>query len=480
MNKTFADLGLSGDTLSALATVGYEAPSPIQEEAIPPLLAGRDVIGQAQTGTGKTAAFGLPLVEYVDRDLSEVQALILTPTRELCIQVTQALRTYGASKGVGVVAVFGGAPIRNQETQLRASGQVVVGTVGRVLDLVSRGSLVLHDCRYVVLDEADEMLDLGFLEDVERILARTPNGRQTALFSATVPKEIQALADRYLYDPVVVRVKAPTLTIDTVEQFQLTVAQREKEAKLVEVLRSEQPSQAITFVRTKIRCDRLYRTLRDQGLDVRALHGDMTQGARDGVMLAFKSGRLPLLVATDVAARGLDISTVTHVINFDVPVSPDIYVHRIGRTGRVGRSGRAITFVEPRQSNELQAIERHIGMEIAPWSSGARAAGPPVSPKPRRHEKPHVRRGTEEPRERLIARGGRARGIQVADLVAAITGASGLDGEAVSDVAVLERFSLLSVPASEARRVLDALEGVRLHDHPLAVEPLRPSQPTPA
>jgi len=480
MSKTFADLGLSRETLEALAQLGYESPSPIQEEAIPPLLAGRDVIGQAQTGTGKTAAFGLPMVEYVQRDLPEVQALVLTPTRELCIQVTQALRAYGAGKDVGVVAVFGGAPIRNQEGQLRAGGQVVVGTVGRVLDLASRGSLVLHDCRYVVLDEADEMLDLGFLEDVERILARTPNGRQTALFSATIPKEIQALADRYLYDPVVVRVEAPTLTIDTVEQFQLTVEPREKEAKLVEVLREERPDQAIVFVRTKIRCDRLFRTLRDQGLDVRALHGDMTQGARDGVMLSFKGGRTPVLVATDVAARGLDISTVTHVVNFDVPVSPDIYVHRIGRTGRLGRSGRAITFVETRQRKEFQAIERHIGMEVASWASGAHAEQPRLERRPRRHEKPHLRRAVEEPRERLIASGGRAAGIDVADLVAAITGSTGLDGEAVSDVTVLERFSLLSVPAAEARRVVGALDGARINDHALAVESLGVREPAKA
>ena len=214
---TFAELGLSEPILQALQDVGYENPSPIQEQAIPPLLEGRDVIGQAQTGTGKTAAFGLPLMESVDPADSEVQAIVLTPTRELCIQVTQVLRAYGARKGIDPVAVFGGAPIRTQQAQLRAGGQVVVGTVGRVLDLISRHSLVLHSCRYVVLDEADEMLDLGFLEDVERILSLTPGGRQTALFSATMPAEIRALAERHLYDPVTVKVEAATLTIDTVE-----------------------------------------------------------------------------------------------------------------------------------------------------------------------------------------------------------------------------------------------------------------------
>src|SRR5215831_786395 len=207
MPKTFAELGLSEPTLRALADVGYESPSPIQEQAIPPLLEGRDVIGQAQTGSGKTAAFGLPMLSYVDPEEHEVQGLVLTPTRELCIQVTQALRAYGQRKGVDVVAVFGGAPIRTQQAQLRAGGHVVVGTVGRVLDLISRHSIVLHDCRFVVLDEADEMLDLGLLEDVERILSLPPSGRQTALFSATMPPPIRKLADSYLYDPVMVKVK---------------------------------------------------------------------------------------------------------------------------------------------------------------------------------------------------------------------------------------------------------------------------------
>jgi ATP-dependent RNA helicase DeaD len=469
---TFADLGLTSQVLEALSDVGYESPSPIQEEAIPPLLAGRDVIGQAQTGTGKTAAFGLPIIEYVDADSEETQALILTPTRELCIQVTQALRAYGARKGVGVVATFGGAPIREQQTRLRSGAHIVVGTVGRVLDLISRNSLILHDTRFVVLDEADEMLDLGFLEDVEKILSMTPSGRQTALFSATMPPPIRKLADQYLYDPLVVKVEALTLTIDTVEQFQLSVEPREKATKLVEVLKAERPDQAIVFVRTKIRCDQLFRTLRDQGMNVRALHGDLSQGQRDGVMLAFKGGRVPILVATDVAARGLDISTVTHVVNYDVPTSDDTYVHRIGRTGRIGRSGRAITFVEPRQKREMEAIERHIGMDVGTWSPGAQTQPAPVKRRPRRHEKPHVKRAPDEPRTQLLASGGRAAGIEVADIVAAVTHAAGVDGEAVSDVNVLEHFAVLSVPAADAQRIAEAVSGTDVRGHVLSLEPL--------
>ncbi|HTA12107.1 MAG TPA: DEAD/DEAH box helicase [Solirubrobacteraceae bacterium] len=467
MAKTFAELGLSESTQQALRDVGYESPSPIQEQAIPELLQGHDVIGQAQTGTGKTAAFGLPIMEYIDASEQSVQALVLTPTRELCIQVTQALRTYGAHSGVDVVAVFGGAPIRTQQAQLRAGGHVVVGTVGRVLDLISRHSLVLHDCRFVVLDEADEMLDLGFLEDVEKILSLTPSSRQTALFSATMPPPIRKLADHYMYDPTIVQVEAATLTIDTVAQFQLPVEVKEKPDKLVEVLKAEMSpqaladgAQAIVFVRTKIRCEQLFRTLRDRGMNVRALHGDMSQGSRDGVMLAFKGGRVPILVATDVAARGLDISTVTVVVNYDVPTSPDTYVHRIGRTGRVGRSGRAITFVERRQSGELEAIERHIGTNVARWEQGVVAAPTPVRERPRRHSKPRISpRHDHETYAKLVLGGGSAEGLSVADIVASVTSSAGLDGEAVRDVLVLERFSFLSVPEAEAERVIAALNG---------------------
>jgi ATP-dependent RNA helicase DeaD len=467
---TFAELGLAPDILDAIHDVGYESPSPIQEQAIPPLLDGSDVIGQAQTGSGKTAAFGLPMLQYVDPAEHEVQGLVLTPTRELCIQVTQALRAYGARKGVDVVAVFGGAPIRSQQSQLRAGGHVVVGTVGRVKDLISRHSLMLHSCRFVVLDEADEMLDLGFLEDVERILSLTPSSRQTALFSATMPPEIRRLADQYLYDPVTIKVRAATLTVDTVEQFALEVKPRDKADALVDVLRSERPEQAIVFVRTKIRCDQLYRTLRDRGMNVRALHGDMTQGARDGVMISFKDGRIPFLVATDVAARGLDIAGVSHIINFDVPTSPDVYVHRIGRTGRVGRSGRAITFYEPRQRREIEAIERHAGVRLAPWVKDAHVAPTPVKPLPRRHSKPHISVNGEGPARKLIVGGGRAAGLEPSDIIHAITAATGLDGESVRNVRVLERFAFVEVPAREAERVVQLAGGTEVRGRPLRLE----------
>jgi ATP-dependent RNA helicase DeaD len=502
---TFKDLRLSAPLLEALSHLGYATPTPIQEQAIPELLAGHDVIGQAQTGTGKTAAFGLPLLEYVDPELPEVQALVLTPTRELCIQVTQALRAYGERKGINVVAVFGGAPIRDQASFLKQGAQVVVGTVGRVMDMISRHYLFLDDARYVVLDEADEMLDLGFLEDVETILGRCPSGRQTALFSATMPPAIKKLAEKRMFDPVTIKVRAAQLTIDTVDQFYVEASDRDKPDALATVLKAEQPDQAIIFVRTKIGADRLARRLGDIGVRVKALHGDMSQGQRDGVMIAFKGGRERLLVATDVAARGLDIKGVSHVVNYDIPNSPDVYVHRIGRTGRVGRSGRAITLITPKQRRDLDAIERHANTEIEEWSveEARRAAAAPtpavkeidrdrgepvaedaaLAPEPApepvaagnggeprrrrsrdgetrrpRHTKPRKDRdGT--PRAKLLVSAGRAHGLEPADLIGAIVDNSRLDGEDVTGVRVLERFSFAEVPSERADEVVSKVGG---------------------
>ncbi|TMK74254.1 MAG: DEAD/DEAH box helicase, partial [Actinobacteria bacterium] len=272
----FRKLGLSDEILDALDELGYTDPTLIQEQAIPELLAGHDVIGQAQTGTGKTAAFGLPMLQYLDPGSKDTQALVLTPTRELCIQVTQALRAYAEHLPVEVIAVFGGQAVRTQQSRLRAGAHVVVATVGRTLDLISRGSLVLTSARYIVLDEADEMLDLGFIEDVERILRICPSGRQTSLFSATIPPPIERLANRYMYEPITIRVTPHELTVDAIEQAYVEVPARGKVDRLVEVLRAEDPEQAIIFCRTKIGTARLDETLRARGLQVKALHGDMS------------------------------------------------------------------------------------------------------------------------------------------------------------------------------------------------------------
>jgi ATP-dependent RNA helicase DeaD len=269
---------------------------------------------------------------------------------------------------------------------------------------------------------------------------------------------------------VTVKVKAPQMTVESLEQFALEAKPREKVEALERVLNAERPGQAIIFVSTKNRCDQLYRRLRDRGLDVKALHGDMSQGARDGVMIAFKAGRVQLLVATDVAARGLDISSVTHIINFDIPTSPDVYVHRVGRTGRVGRSGRAITFYEPRQRRELEAIERHANTTISPWTEGAHVAPAPVAERPRRHSKPHVARNGAEPQATLIVNAGRSAGLEVADLVNAIANGAGLDGEAISNVRLLDRFAFLEVPEADAERVVEAVSGREVRGARLRLE----------
>jgi len=459
----FAELGLRGDVLATLDELGYTTPTPIQAQAIPQLLAGRDVIGQAQTGTGKTAAFGLPLLQYLDPSSEETQALVLTPTRELCIQVTQALRSYAEHLSVEVVAVFGGQAVRTQTSRLYAGAHVVVATVGRAIDLITRGSLSLPATRYVVLDEADEMLDLGFIDDVERILRLCPSGRQTSLFSATIPPPVERLADRYMYEPVTIRVAPAQLGVDAVEEAYVEGRAGGKVERLVQVLRAEEPEQAIIFCRTKAGTARLDETLRSRGLDVKALHGDLTQGQRDGVMLAFKNHRLSLLVATDVAARGLDIEHVTHVINYDLPNTTDSYVHRIGRTGRVGRTGRAITFVTPRQREDIPRIEREARTKIGEWE-------PPEerlehAPRPRRRE-----HAPESGSAKLFVNRGRGSGIQEDDLRWALAEGAVVPEKSISSISVLERFSFVEIDAEHAEQALERLDGSRLKGKQIRLE----------
>jgi ATP-dependent RNA helicase DeaD len=360
----FADFGLSQGVLDAITALEYTEPTPIQTEAIPVIVRGRDIIGQAQTGSGKTAAFGLPAVEQIDEKSEDIQVLVLTPTRELCIQVAQAMRTFSEFKGVRVVACFGGQPIPEQTVQLRQGPQIVVGTPGRVMDLIRRGWLQLSDTRYVVLDEADEMLSLGFMEDVEWILKKTPSGRQTLLFSATMPAPIRKLADRYLYEPVHVKVESATLTVETIDQVIVEVEPNRKLDVLCAVLERDRPAAAIVFRRRKMTVDELVAQLGARGIDAAPLHGDMPQGRRDGVMLRFRSGRAKLLVATNVAARGLDISHISHIFSYDVPDDPEDYTHRIGRTGRVGRNGIAYTFMTNRDRKGVAEIERVTGAKV--------------------------------------------------------------------------------------------------------------------
>jgi ATP-dependent RNA helicase DeaD len=481
----FKDLGLAPEIQQVLDELGYDEPTPIQEQAVPELLAGHDVIGQAQTGTGKTAAFGLPLLQYIDPAVDEVQAVVLTPTRELCIQVTQALRAYAEHVEVEIVAVFGGAPIKSQQAQLRAGAHVVVATVGRMMDLMGRRSLVLTAARYIVLDEADEMLDLGFIEDVEKILRMCPSGRQTALFSATMPPPVKRLAESYMYDPVTIKITPKKLTVDAIAQAFVEVPANEKASRLVELLKTEEPEQAIIFCRTKIGASKLEKTLKDKGLDVKALHGDMSQGSRDGVMISFKDHRVRLLVATDIAARGLDIEHVTHVINYDVPASSEVYVHRIGRTGRVGRTGRAITFVTPAQRDEIERIERDVKTTIGEWESPEERME--HAPRPRRRERERAKagdnggeakaadaKGAAEQADgkavKLFVNRGERSGITEEDLRWALREGAVLPKEAIHDIRVLHRFSFVEVDPDKADRTVEFLDGTKLKGKEIRLE----------
>ncbi|MBB4762593.1 DEAD/DEAH box helicase [Amorphoplanes digitatis] len=377
----FAGLALRPELLKALTSLGYEEPTPIQREAIPPLLAGNDLLGQAATGTGKTAAFALPLLHRLEPDAKGgPAALVLVPTRELAEQVSQAVHRYGRDLGVRVLPVYGGQPIGRQLQALQRGVDVVVGTPGRVLDHISRETLDLSDVRTVVLDEADEMLDMGFAEDIEAILAETPQNRQTVLFSATMPPRIDGIARRHLKDPVRIqmgREESAPGEIPLVRQSAYVVARAHKSAALGRVLDVEAPTAAIVFCRTREEVDQVTETLNGRGYRAEALHGGMSQDQRDRVMGRLRAGSTELLVATDVAARGLDVEQLTHVVNYNVPSAPEAYVHRIGRVGRAGREGAAITLVEPREQRMLKAIERltrqRITVEKVPTVTDLRA-----------------------------------------------------------------------------------------------------------
>jgi ATP-dependent RNA helicase DeaD len=359
---TFESLGLSDVMLDALDLAGYEYPTPIQAGLIPLALKEIDVVGQARTGTGKTASFGIPILERLQlgTDIHHPQALIMVPTRELAVQVKDEIEKLSAGRRVHCCAVYGGKPIRQQIEKLRKGAQIIVGTPGRVLDHLARGTIDFSRLKIVVLDEADRMLDIGFRPDIERILKRCPSARQTLLLSATVPPPIAKLAERYMRDPQTVNFSPKDIAVETIEQFYFTVDPHRKFDLLVRLLAREQPHQAIVFCRTKRGTEKVYLRLAKKFKDVEAIHGDLNQTARDRVMAAFRSGKIKILVATDVIGRGIDVTSISHIINYDIPAFCDDYVHRVGRTGRMGREGIAFTFVAPDEGYELTRIEERI------------------------------------------------------------------------------------------------------------------------
>jgi len=523
---TFAELGLAPPLLAAIEAVGYEAPTPIQSRTIPVLLAGRDVIGQAQTGTGKTGAFALPLLQRLDVTASDVQALVLVPTRELAIQVAEAVHTYGARLGgLRVLPVYGGQSMAQQVRRLRGGVHVVVGTPGRIMDHLRRGTLGFDALRVVVLDEADEMLRMGFLEDVEWILSRLPAGRQTALFSATMPPEIRRIAARHLRSPETVAIAEPTLTVPTVEQRYLNVTERQKLDALARVLEVEAPEATLVFVRTRTGATELAGRLQARGYAAEAMHGDVTQPQREAVVRRLRAGQVEIVVATDVAARGLDVERISHVVNYDVPYDAESYVHRIGRTARAGRAGTAILFVTPREARLLRAIERYTGKKIAPMrmptaadvaarrvaalkAQLATAAGEDgLEPYLALVEELSEETGIDmaeiaaaaarlaagdrplqvvlaaeaaapPPADggmvRLFVDAGRQAGVRPGDLVGAIAGEAGIPGHAIGAIDLHDRFAFVEVAAPYAEQVLERTQGAVIRGRRVTAKPATP------
>jgi ATP-dependent RNA helicase DeaD len=527
MHDSFDQLGLSPPILAALKDVGYEAPTPVQSRTIPPLLAGRDVMGQAQTGTGKTAAFAIPILQALDLRRAEVQALVLAPTRELSIQVAEAIHTYAKHLGrVHVLPVYGGQPIQPQLRRLRAGVHVVVGTPGRIMDHLRRGTLSLAAVKTVVLDEADEMLRMGFIEDVEWVLGQVPGPRQTALFSATMPKEIRRIAERHLRDPVVVEIEHKTLTVPTVEQRYLYVSEGQKLEALTHLLEFEPTEAALVFVRTKIAAADLGERLQARGFAAEAMHGDMGQALRESVIRRLRDGQLEIVVATDVAARGLDVGRISHVVNYDIPYDPETYLHRIGRTGRAGRPGKAVVFVTPREQRMLREIERFIRQRIGAMKMPTRAdvaarraalfkesirrtlkeedlepylalveeladEGPfgmaeiaAAAARLARGDKPldvaveptPAAPPAEDGMVRLFIDAGRRSGVRPADIVGAIASEAGIPGQAIGAIDVYDRFTLVEIPVQYRDQVLERMAHAAIRSHPVRVKIARQAE----
>lgn len=366
MYLKFKELNLSQVLLDAVQKSGFEEATPIQAETIPLAMEGKDVIGQAQTGTGKTAAFGLPMLDKIDAQKKQIQGLVIAPTRELAIQTQEELFRLGKEKKLKVQAVYGGADIGRQIRQLKENPHIVVGTPGRMLDHINRRTLKLSTVETLVLDEADEMLNMGFLEDIEKIIAQVPDKRQTLLFSATMPKEIKTIGVKFMKDPHHVQIKAKEMTADNIDQYYVKAKDFEKFDIMTRLFDVQLPELTLIFARTKRRVDEIASGLEARGYKAEGIHGDLSQQKRMTVLKAFKKGQLDILVATDVAARGLDISGVTHVYNYDIPQDPESYVHRIGRTGRAGKSGVSVTFVTPNEMNYLHVIENLTKKRMTP------------------------------------------------------------------------------------------------------------------
>ena len=464
--KKFSDLPLSAEVLDGLDAMGFEEPSPIQREAIPLGLSGRDLIGQAQTGTGKTAAFGIPLVEKVDPRIKKPQALILVPTRELAEQVAGEINEIGQFKGVGAIAVYGGASFTPQLKAFKDGVPIVVGTPGRVMDHLRRRNFSLEHVRHFILDEADRMLDMGFIEDIEWVMERLPPRIQLMLFSATMPTAIQNIAENFMRNPQTIAVSEDKLTVSTIEQVYYTVGYRNKLWALYRVLEAERPELAFVFCRTKFECDKVAQQLRAHGYKAEELHGAMGQGARNKVMDMAREGKIKIVVATDVLARGIDVSHCSHVINYDIPEDPEWYVHRIGRTGRMGRLGKALTFVTREESRavlDLGTISGgHLRLEEVPEIEDDRDRIKKVL------DWKELSDNTGMVLFKLDI--GSADGVKMIEIFKAVNRKCGFDETTLGRVKVHERDTTLEVPWQVAARFWGNYQNGKLLDHKVKAE----------
>jgi len=517
--KKFAALGLSPESLEALSAKGFEEPTPIQQACIPLLLKGeKPVVGQAQTGTGKTAAFGLPILDLVDPRQKVIQAIILTPTRELALQITEEMSSYRGKRAHRIVPIYGGQSYTQQISRIQSGGQIVVGTPGRVLDLIGRGKLPLSNVQLFVLDEADEMLNLGFIDDVEEILSHAPDNRRMLLFSATMPQRILKLAHKYMPSYEHIQVKQSPLSENLTDQIYFEVADRDKLEALCRIIDMEPDFYGLIFCRTKLEVDTVARRLIDRGYSAEGIHGDISQAQRERTYHKFKDKSFTILVATDVAARGIDVSNLTHVVNYALPQDPESYVHRIGRTGRAGKKGTAITFITPYEYRKLIAIsdrtrnpirkqnlpkaadvvalkQKRIRDEVSKLLKlGSREAYTELAANLLQDQSPEdvvaalLKLSFEEEldissyqeiqtasvdrkgKNRLFVAKGKRDGMSKGDLVNFVTKQAGIPSHLIDDVAVFEEFSFITVPFREGERILHAFAAESRGRRPLVTK----------
>lgn len=475
-NLSFENFGLSKEILKAARLLGYERPTGVQAEVIPLALEDKDIIAKAQTGSGKTAAFGIPLCEKIDWDVKEPQALILTPTRELCVQIKEDITNIGRFKRVRCAAVFGKQPVEVQVRELKQKVHIVAGTPGRTFDLIQRGLLSVQSVKYLVIDEADKMLNMGFIDQVEDIIKLLPKQRVTMLFSATMEEKIERLCNRYMNNPIKIEITPESLTSEKINQVLYEVESEKKLTVLQKLLYIENPDSCIIFCSTKENVDKLTFSLKDRGYACRSLHGGMEQKDRLEIMKSFKRGEFRFMVATDVAARGIDVESLSLIVNYDVPVEKESYVHRIGRTGRAGNKGKAITLAAPEEYRILNEIEEYIGYKIPrgeePYKEEVDRAKKAFEEKNRR--KPQLKQDKSTNLNKQITKiylgAGKKKKIRAGDIVGAITGINGVNADDIGIIDVLDYITYVDILNGKGNLVLEALKNGTIKGKSVKVE----------